>query len=411
MKMNLRRAWNFRLPPARKRQPVFAFIFIFALCLPVLKSIVSPAEMYTLRDHRGMKVSTALVDSRLPGPFRDWNAYANERFGGRDLLIHWNNLFQVKLLKVSPLETLMLGRNGWLFLDGPNLEMNYFRSDKPFSENELALWRRVLLQRHIWLERQGIRFLYVIAPNKSSIYPEKVPARIHRAATRLDQLLDYLQQQPLPSGFRLVDLRKTMQAARSRYPVYGRIDSHWNSFGALLAADKMIRVLSRSNPLQPPGLEDFTISLEAGAGPRGDLAAMLSLSDVLYDPQSVKVTPRFSSRVIVTEPARWIDENLQREVTICPGAEFPEALMFRDSFGYALAGFLSEHFQKITYVRDIGLGFDPDIVLNVRPKIVIQEMAERFFQVLAPFNSAELAAIDVDPGTKAREYAVPRLDF
>ncbi len=396
MRMNLQHAWNFRLLPACKRQPVFAFIFLFVLCLPVLKSILSPAEKYTLRDHLGKKVSTALNNSRLPRPFSDWNAYANERFGCRDILIHWNNLFQVKLLKVSPLERLMLGRNGWLFLDGPNLEMSYFRSDKPFSESELAHWRRVLLQRHIWLERQGIRFLYVIAPNKSSIYPEKVPARIHRAATRLDQLLDYLQRQPLPSGFRLVDLRKTMHAARSRYPVYGKVDSHWNSFGALLAADKILRVLSRTNPLQPPGLEDFTVSLEPGAGPKGDMAAMLSLSDVLYDPQSVKVTPRFSSRVIIAEPARWIDENLQREVTICPGAEFPEALMFRDSFGYALAKNLSEHFQKITYIRDIGLRFHPRIVLEVRPKIVIQEMAERFFQVVSPANPPELATIDTE---------------
>jgi hypothetical protein len=70
--------------------------------------------------------------------------------------------------------------------------------------------------------------------------------------------------------------------------------------------------------------------------------------------------------------------------------------MFRDSFGYAPAGILSEHFQKITYVRDIGLGFHSRIVLQVRPKIVIQEMAERFLLVVPPVNPPELAALDME---------------
>jgi alginate O-acetyltransferase complex protein AlgJ len=310
-------------------------------------------------------------------------------------LIHWNNLLQVRLLKVSPLDRLMLGRDGWLFLAGADLEMDYFRAALPFSEDELARWRTALLQRHIWLERQGIRFIFVFAPNKSTIYPEKVPARIHRAPTRLDQLLEYLRRRPLPAGFRLLDLRKTLRAARSQYPVYGKIDSHWNNFGALLAANKILRALSRFYPLRPPTANDFMVSLEPGAGPRGDLAAMLSLSDVLYEPQSVNVLPRGPLRAIVAEPAHWLDRELEREVTVCPGAELPEALMFRDSFGYAPAGYLSEHFLKITYIRDIGLRFHSRIVLQVRPKIVIQEMAERFLLVVPPVNPPELAAIDI----------------
>lgn len=394
MGMNRQHSWNFRT--LRTRTPVFAFFFLFALCLPMMKSIVFPAAKYSLRDQSGQTAAPTLGSSQPLGFLRDWNVYANERFGGREILIHWNNLLQVKLLKVSPIETIMLGRDGWLFLDGPHLEMNYFRAEKQFSEDELARWRRALLQRHIWLERQGISFLYVIAPNKSTIYPEKVPARIHRADTRLDQLLEYLQRRPLPAGFLMVDLRKTLHAAKSQYPVYYKTDSHWNSFGALLAANKITRVLSRSYPLHPPELNDFAISLEPCTGPGGDLAAMLSLSDILYDPQIVNVASRSPSQVIVSEPRRWIDEKLEREVTTCPGAELPEALMFRDSFGYALAGFLSEHFQKITYVRDIGLGFHPQIVLKVRPKIVIQEMAERFLQVVPPANPPELATIGLE---------------
>lgn len=371
-------------------------LFILILFLPLLLAIGSEPAAYSLRDRGGKPAAPAPARRWFPGFARAGAGQAGGHFAGREKLVHWNNLLQVKLLGVSPVKTLMLGRDGWLFLDGSNLEMRYFRGVPRFSESHLARWRRTLLQRHAWLARQGIQYVFVFAPNKSSIYPEKVSPRIRRGVTRLDQLLAYLQRRPLPAGFCLVDLRRILRTAKSRFPVYDRVDSHWNRFGAMLAANRILRSLSRFYPLRPPQADDYAISLRRGAAPRGDLAAMLSLSDVLHEPISVVVEPLSPSRTIVAEPARWLDENLEREVTVCPDGELPEALMFRDSFGYALAGFLSEHFRKITFVRDIGLGFHPRIVREVRPKIVIQEMAERFLQVVPPVNPPELAAIEVD---------------
>ncbi len=395
MNMKQRHSWSLRSLWPRRHPPFFAILFLVVLYLPLLKSIVSPAETYSLRD-QGKNLSASGGGSPKSDFLSRWQSRVNEHFAGRDILIRWNNLLQVKLLKVSPLKTVTLGRNGWLFLDGSNMEMNYFRAAPPFSEDELSRWRRVLLQRHIWLARQGIRFFYIIAPNKSTIYPEKVPARIHRAATRLDQLLDYLQRRPLPAGFHFIDLRKTLRAAKSQYPVFDKFDSHLNCFGALLAANKIVRVLSRFYPLHPSELKDFSVSMAPRTSYKGDMAAMLTLPDVLFDPQVVKVTSRSPARAIVSEPARWINKYLEREVTVCPGAELPEALMFRDSFGYALAEYLSEHFRKLTYIRDMGLGFHPRFVFEVRPRIVIQEMGERFLQIVPPANPPELATIGIE---------------
>ncbi len=380
---------------SRRHPPILAFLFLAVLWLPLLKSIISPAETYALRDLGGNAAAENTGKSWVPGFLRQWDSHANEKFAGRDKLIRWNNLLQVKLLGVSPVETVMLGRDGWLFLDGPHLEMDYFRGDRPFSEDELANWRRVLIQRHVWLAGQGIRFVCVIAPNKSTIYPEKVAVRIHRNPSRLDQLLGYLERRPLPAGFLLIDLRKALRAGKPRHPVFRQTDSHWSEYGALLAANKILRALSRSHPLHSPGTEDFIISLgPAAAG--GDLASMLMLSDVLLESSPVLVAPRLPSTVIVAEPRRMLDDRLEKEVTIRPGAPLPATLMFRDSFGYSLATYLSEHFQRITYIRDMELGFHPRFVFEVRPRIVIQEMNERFLRILPPTNPPELAAISVD---------------
>ncbi len=380
---------------SRRHPPILAFLFLAVLWLPLLKSIISPAETYALRDLGGNAAAENPGKSWVPGFLRRWDSHANYKFAGRDILIRWNNLLQVKLLEVSPVETVMLGRDGWLFLDGPHLEMDYFRGDRPFSEDELAGWRRVLIQRHVWLAGQGIRFVYVIAPNKSTIYPEKVPARIHRNRSRMDQLLGYLERRPLPAGFLLIDLRKTLSAAKPRYAVYRQTDSHWSAYGALLAANEILHALSSSYPLHSPETEDFIISLGTAA-PGGDMASMLTLSDVLLESRPVLVAPRSPSMAIKAEPMLMLDERLEKEVTVRPGAPLPAALMFRDSFGYSLATYLSEHFQRITYIRDIELGFHPRFVIEARPRIVIQEMNERFLRMLPPANPPELAAISVD---------------
>jgi hypothetical protein len=377
----------------RQRQPpLFALLFLAVLWLPLLKAVISPAETYALRDHDENAGGGGTEKSWVPAFLRRWDSLANDKFAGRDLLVRGNNLLQVRLLRVSPNDMVMLGRDGWLFLDGPHLEMDYFRGEKPFSEEELAGWRRMLVQRHLWFAGQGIRFVFVIAPNKSTIYPEKVATRIRRNRSRLDQLLDYLERRPLPAGFLLVDLRRTLRAGKPRYPVYRQTDSHWSEYGALLAANKILRALARSFPLPFPQPEDFNVSL-GPAAPGGDMAAMLSLADVLRESRPVLVARRLPSRATTVEPKHMLDEQLEKEVSVNPGAPLPEALLFRDSFGYALAAHLADHFQKLTCIRDLGLGFHPRFVREARPRIVIQEMAERFLRILPPENPPELAAI------------------
>ena len=44
-----------------------------------------------------------------------------------------------------------------------------------------------------WLAAHGIRYVFVLTPDKHQIYPEYIPASIHRLheQTRSDQLIEY----------------------------------------------------------------------------------------------------------------------------------------------------------------------------------------------------------------------------
>src|SRR5204862_369648 len=77
---------------------------------------------------------------------------------------------------VSPSPKVMLGRDDWLFYTGES-SVEIFRGTRPFDETALEEWCRALESQRDFLARRGIAYVFAIAPNKETIYPDLVPAR------------------------------------------------------------------------------------------------------------------------------------------------------------------------------------------------------------------------------------------
>jgi len=108
------------------------------------------------------------------------------------------------------------------------------------SEPELAAWLRAVEGRRAWWREHGADYLFVIAPNKSTIYPEKLPAflQTHRRAGKLDQLLEYFTAHNVTVPF--IDLRTPLQAAKGQDLVYWPTDSHWSAEGLVVSCDAIM---------------------------------------------------------------------------------------------------------------------------------------------------------------------------
>jgi alginate O-acetyltransferase complex protein AlgJ len=71
-----------------------------------------------------------------------------------------------------------------------------------------------------------------------------------------------------------------------------------------------------------------------------------------------------------------------RVVTEHPDKRLPRAVVFRDSFASALIPFLSEHFSRAVYLWQND--FDPDVIEQEHPDVVIQEIVSRHLYVFTP---------------------------
>lgn len=371
-----------RLPFAHFLSIVLFFIVIAIPLGDDLFHFSKKVKLHPLQEKRGVASKPVFQWSSpfsFPAPY---TAYYNDHFNFRNLLIYAHNLLRTRLFSVSPLDSVLLGRDGWLFYARESHtvdEMDYYRAVKPFSPGELEHWRLTLEERRRLLEQQGIRHLLVIAPNKSTIYPEKLPARIHppQRPNRLDQLLDYLKTR---SPVSVLDLRPALLKAKNNregFHIYHKTDSHWNDYGAYIASTEILNHFSpqRSNT-RPLPLQRFCIVPRNRVG--GDLAILLYMQKREFREERIGFhpTPPFHARPAPLNP--HIPANPAFVATESPSATLPRAILVHDSFAEALKPWLADHFSRLVSIHDWNMGFYPNVIAAEKPAIVIDEMAERF---------------------------------
>jgi alginate O-acetyltransferase complex protein AlgJ len=383
--------------PARVARSAVVVLFLAAIAAPGAgllagrdRRTISEAEMRELAPAPAWPATLRAVDA-WPAAFK---AYFVDHFAFRSRMLHLQAVLLWDWLRTSASDTVIAGKHGWLFYADDGGMEDYVQA-QPISHEELEAWRQTLDRTNRWLAARGIHYLVVFAPDKQMIYPEFMPDALERLSPdyRVDRLLAYLRGHP---SVEPLDLRPALLAAKGGELLYDRYDTHWNDRGGLAAYQAIVARLQPWFPsMQPLGREDFIMS---SAMPSGDKTTMLGLVDrgKLAMPGLV---PRAGWRARVVEPARpdpYGEEG--RLVTEIPGATLPRAVVFRDSFAGRLIPYLSEHFSRAVYLWQND--FDPAVIEQEHPDVVIQEYVDRHLVTFEPYPGLVPAA---EPGIGDRE--------
>ena len=257
----------------------------------------------------------------------DLSRYVNDRFSLRqEAVTLWAQL-NAGLLHSSVTDQVILGRDGWLYFT-PTLP-DYTRS-APMSERELWCAARRLCLLQEYAEAQGGQFLFTIAPNKASLYPERLPALPREdAPSNAEALAEALADQ----GVHYLDLFAVFRAQDET--LYFPRDSHWTGRGAALAADAILAALGRESAYFA---SDFTDGTH-----KGDLYEMLcptgaeTDADLVYAPGfTFSASSMNADSITISTQSQTGDGTL---------------LMYRDSFGRALYPYLAEAYGEALFSR------------------------------------------------------------
>lgn len=312
---------------------------------------------------------------------KDVQVYLRASFGLRQTLIHWDARLKRSLgLSESVGSAVTHGRDGWLFYRVHRGRQGV-RPELPFTPEELDRWVQTFTTQHRQATELGIRYLFVVAPDKETIYPDLLPAGLPppEPVSRLDVLTARLRAEAVP----VVDLRPALREARgapsplSRWPLYHRTDDHWNELGALVGARAVLARLREHFPAVRVPLDDeVEVTTEATAG--GDLARMEGVQEISRE---IQVRARVRSPACVFDPfggpkPTGPEVPLQAmQVLECPGAPILRGLVLHDSMMVAMLPVLAPVFQRSVWRLTPVL--DPAELAAERPDVVVVELVER----------------------------------
>lgn len=290
----------------------------------------------------------------------DLGAYFEDHFAYRNELVALNAYLRTGLTATSPAPSVIYGQNGRLFYEGT---LDDYTGAGTLSERgaENVAFNLMLMQGYV--EAQGASFLFAIAPNKNSLYPENMPYyEIAGADRTVEKLEPLLEEQDV----RYADLFSLFNEHDE--DLYYLRDSHWNTKGALLVSDELIDELGR---IQFGALPD------AEAGERVD-GYVGDLNKMLYPAWQIP------EEDIAFEGLTWsfvesdaVDESWIETESGLGSHQVIEAdlLMYRDSFANNLIPFLSTAYERAYYSKWVPYDLTQVAALGVRDVII--ERAER----------------------------------
>ncbi len=355
-------------------------LFLILIGAPPLGCILSSHEEWSHTEKRVLapfpKVSLNYDTLRqLP---RGVENYYNDHFGFRDALIRRYHREMKKRFGQSGVPNVITGKDDWYFYAG-DLVLDDFRGLVPLTENQLISWREDLVRKRDWLARQGIRYLFVLVPDKQTIYPEYLPDYFQKAkgTTRIEQLVECLKQDP---DSEILDLKPNLLAAKSEGRLYQKTDTHWNEYGAFVGYREIMHKLSNWFPREKFRLDFFFHRDRVTEQPGGDLTRMLGQSETIKERQPVLKERHFCAQPmeLSVDVENWGRlKDTEPFMKGCQDAHL-RALVFRDSFFVLLEPFFSENFQQVVYLwQDYDQKVAERLIDYFHPQLVIEERKER----------------------------------
>lgn len=207
--------------------------FILAINLPLLGSLfkIDPIPVYGKKTNTLPEIPKNIKQLlSFPGKFQ---YYYTENFAFRGALINFYSRIIYNLFNISPSQKVELGDDGWLFLHSEGA-IDDWRRLYPFNEEELKMWQKVLEARQKFASELGIPYIFVITPDKHTIYGQYLPDYLTQinGQSRLDQLINHLKINNSP--VEILDLRIPLKNASKNYRTYHYTDNHWNLLGAYI---------------------------------------------------------------------------------------------------------------------------------------------------------------------------------
>jgi len=300
------------------------------------------------------------------------------------------NYFAYKTLHISlDKPQVIVGKDNFFFLG--NSYSNIIDKSKgtfPYNRKNIDMWVNKINKLQNWYENQGIEFIFVIAPNKHTIYNDKLPNSVlyNEGKTLTDDIVSHAQDK----NINIFNLKQILREKKQEKELFFHTDTHWNKYGAQIGYIETMRFLNDTYKKHYERVKySINETIESGGG---DLTNFLKINHFLLknyekDYHFTFTTKRklcygkINKNNILQECTAGI-KNTFNQYTMNENAPNKKKLLYlSDSFGLANSSLYQETFDTVwrfhlSYVNS-SAGILKNFIHEHKPDIVIYQVVER----------------------------------
>lgn len=345
----------------RRKAPLFAFVTLALVVCMVLSvgMFFRPTTEPIGNERRAVMPSLTTEDGTFnTGFMQQLGEYFEKSFAFRPEIITADAWIKSKVFGVSNVDSAIVGTDDWLYYSS-TLDDYLGRNALTDQQARGIVHNLEMIQDRV--EASGADFLFTVAPNKNTLYPEHMPYQyaIKESETFNRDAVGHALE---ASDVDYCDLFATFEGQDE--VLYFARDSHWNGKGALLAYDEILDKLEK-------GHDDYA---SANVERRKDFVG--DLDKMVFPAWS---RPEYNYYYGVEERYEYVTNTGSVEEPLIRTRN-PDATgslyMYRDSFGNLLLPFFASAYGTATFTKSFPMMLDYDLASN-RPDTVIFEIAER----------------------------------
>ena len=290
--------------------------------------------------------------------FTSLGEYFSKHFALRKTAIDADAKVMSGVFGTSNVDTVTVGTDGWLYYTS---SLNDYLGKNTMTSREVSDLVHNLDMIRRYAASKGVDFLFTVAPNKNTLYPEHMPyyTGVKAGAVHNRDLVNAALADSDVPYVNLFDVFTQQDEV-----LYFKRDSHWTNKGALLAYNTVMDALGKSHDdysaAEVSRRKDFT----------GDLAKMIYPAG--YEQEYNDYYGAEDTYSYVTDTGSVEDTLITTKNTNASGSLY----MYRDSFGNALLPFFASAYGDATFSKGFTALLEQELD-TYRPDVYVIELVER----------------------------------
>ena len=335
------------------------FIILFTLI------IATPLILFALRIKIEPKKNT---DRKISLNFK-------RNFPLKDDLIKASNAIKSGVFNTNAFtEKVIEGNDGWKFIgDSYDDAFSESKGFLLFTEEELVVLKKKLAERKAFLDKQNITYYIAVAPNKLSVYGDKLNITKLSAKTKMTQFETICKS----LNINYINLGKQFPKNATEM-LYYKTDTHWNFIGGLYGFNEVYKNIYKdfsNNNLKNYKIGDLN-KIETGRY-TGDLNAMLLLEKnepfIVYDIKEKITATKIENKLEI--PQSYRKELSLYESRYKTDNNDLKIIVMNDSFIDFFKDYFIQNFGESVFIWEHT--FRKNMLLAEKPDLLLHEVVER----------------------------------